>query len=400
MAMRVLHLDDFDSRAALSAGLPAMGDGWDFHGLENPRQALLALAMEPFDAVVADQAIAYQGEPTFMERVRDDHPDVVRILLHGRAKGEINLNSVGLAHQALAKPCSAAEVCHTIERAVRLGDLFLTREFHKQIASIGSLPTPPATYRALVQEFQRREVSIDRIVGIMAHDLGLTAKILQIVNSAFFGLAAEVKGLKHAITLLGLDLVRALALASGVFNRFEVESMGYLSPDWLADHGTAVGQSAKRIARDLELPDHLCDSALLAGLLHDTGKLINLALFRDKLREAGKLAIRSGRPLHEAERELSGVDHSRVGAHLLALWGLPCPIVEAAAFHHDPLQAGTPTPSVLTAVHIADALAWEELLEGGRPPRPAGGGLDTLYLAALGIEAERLEAWRSAVRPV
>jgi len=352
------------------------------------------MSMKRFDAVVVNQVLASGSEPHFLERVREDHPSIVRILLHEQPTGDINLRSVGLAHQALAKPCDAEQICRAVQRAMRLTDLFLTREFHKQIASIESLPTPPATYQALVREFQTQEVSVDRVVEIMSKDLGLMSKLLQIVNSAFFGLASEVRDLKHAVTLLGLEQVRTLALASGVFNRFEVDGIGFIMPDWLAEHGTAVGKRAKGVAHALGLEETLCDSAMLAGLLHDTGKLIQLAFFREKFQWSIDHAVADDLPLHEAERAVVGVDHSRVGAHLLSLWGLPYPIVEAVAFHHDPMQAGDPSVGVLTAVHIADAITWENYRSRPKSYNPTGGALDELYLSVLGIEGEAVEKLR------
>ncbi len=394
MSMKVLYLDDEASHERIRNGLPELGDSWEFHFTSNPRQALLAMSMYRFAAVVAGQMFTGQGDRHIFRRVRESHPSAVRILLNESNEGDINLGAVGLAHQVIPKPTDASVICDTIQCALRLGDLFLTREFRNQIAGIESLPTPPATYQELVREFQNPEVRIDRVVDIMSKDLALIAKLLQIVNSAYFGVSSEVKNLKHAVTLLGLDLVRNLALASGVFNRFPVKGMGYLTADWLADHGVAVGRRAYRIAEELGLEAHLCDTAMLAGLLHDTGKLIQLAYFRDKIQAAGSQAVKEEIPLHLAEQAQSGVDHSRVGAHLLALWGLPQALVEAVAFHHEPLQAGEPHPGVLTAVHIADGIIWENYRERSQALRPDGGSLDMDYLSALGIDEARLAEFR------
>ncbi len=394
MRMKVLYLDDTAGQDRVRAGLTELGDSWDFHFMDNPRQALLAISMYSFAAVVASQTLAGQGERHLFTRMKEAHPMAVRILMNDAGQGDVNLGAVGLAHQVLVKPAEAATICETIQGALRLGDLFLSREFRKQIAGIVSLPTPPATYRELVREFQNPEVQIDRVVEIMSKDLGLMAKLLQIVNSAFFGLSTEVKDLKHAVTMLGLDLVRTLALASGVFNRFPVEGMGYITADWLADHGAAVGRRGKSIASALGIESSICDMTMLAGLLHDTGKLIQLAFFRDKIKAAGSHAIKENLPLHMSELVLTGVDHSRMGAHLLALWGLPFPLVEAVAFHHEPLQAGEAHLSALTAVHMADAFIWEDYAGRTRPLQPTGGALDLNYMAALGLNEARVAELR------
>jgi putative nucleotidyltransferase with HDIG domain len=152
-------------------------------------------------------------------------------------------------------------------------------------------------------------------------------------------------------------------------------------------HSILVGANAKRIAEALEMPGRDSEDALLAGLLHDIGKLLLATNFRDEFSQALQDAQENSLPLHEAETRIIGVSHAEVGAHLMSLWGLPDSIQEAIALHHRPGLWGDTTLSPLTAVHIANAL--------DQPSESADiqnkiEGLDYHYLERLGL-VERLD---------
>ncbi|MCP4548141.1 MAG: response regulator [bacterium] len=382
-SLKVLFVDDEpEVLARLKDELQNQGDGWSFAFAESGRKALVAMDIKNFDAIVVDTDMPNMDGPKLLKKVQRRFPGTVRIILSTGMGAEMGLKSLGFAHQALPKSTSPANICMAISRTFRMRDLFLDKSFHRQISRIRSLPTPPPTYRELVKEFQAQEPSIKKIAGIISHDTGLTAKMLQILNSAFFGLPTRITSPLHAVTLLGLDMIQTLALASGVFRQFEVQRMGYITPEWISDHGIAVGKLAKQIAEELELSPEICENSLLAGMLHDVGKLMELAFFRDQFKGAFDTARRDDQLLVDAEREQMGVGHSEMGAHLMGLWGMPNSVVEAIAFHHCPLQAGDLGLSELVTVHIADALIWETYDD----LKPQGGGLDKMLIKSLNLE--------------
>jgi putative nucleotidyltransferase with HDIG domain len=389
--MKVLIVDsDQATLDNLKSNLLEQGDGWSFTFANSGRKALVAADMKSFDAIVASMEMPHMNGAQLLKKVLRRSPGSVRILISNGPSQELGLKSIGYAHQALSKGVSAEEICMVINRSFRLRDLFRNKDFHSQISQIKALPTPPPTYRQLVKEFQREEVDVRKIAEIISHDTALTAKLLQIINSAFFGLPTQVTNPLHAVTLLGLDTVQALALASGVFNRFDVKALGYISSEWLADHGIIVGQRARKIAEFLDLDPQVCENAALAGMLHDVGKLIELTYFRDDFKSAFDLARRDKELLYIAEKNLMGVSHAEMGAHLMSLWGMPYSVVEAIAFHHEPSRAGDPELSELTVVHLADALSWENT---GVSQVPKGSKLDINYLTALGL-TDRIDTIR------
>jgi HD-like signal output (HDOD) protein len=133
------------------------------------------------------------------------------------------------------------------------------------------------------------------------------------------------------------------------------------------------------------------DEAFVAGLLHDTGKLVLASNFPQSYEQVLARAPSGGMELLRAEERLFGANHAEVAAYLLGLWGLPIPVVEAVALHHHPRKCSHLQFSPLTAVHAADALVhWQTEIEAG-----TGDSFDLEYLSALGLDG-RVEQWRAA----
>ncbi len=135
------------------------------------------------------------------------------------------------------------------------------------------------------------------------------------------------------------------------------------------------------------MPPEVGDHAFTAGVLHDTGKLVLASQMTDRFAECFHRCLLEDRPIEEVEREEFGATHAEVGAYLLALWGLPDPVVEAVAFHHDPDQVQHEAFDVISAIHVANYLA------DPRPMKPLYlRAIDMPYLERLGV-AHKLEAW-------
>src|SRR5579883_379867 len=142
-------------------------------------------------------------------------------------------------------------------------------------------------------------------------------------------------------------------------------------------------------------------AAMVAALLHDTGKLVLAVRLPQRFELALQTARQRGCPLWDVEHEITGTGHAEVGAYLLALWGLPLPVVDAVCRHHHPAMAGDAPPGldVLAITHIANALALEVESEQAGDDAGAAGALDQEYLACLGM-ADALPEWRELARQV
>jgi len=219
----------------------------------------------------------------------------------------------------------------------------------------------------------------------------LTENLMQVLNSPNFPLSCSVADPTEAAKLLGLDMLTSLVLYIGVVRQFEQNAVGGFSLEQMLHHGIEVGQLAKQIAKVVVDNEFVAHDALLAGVLHDVGKLALATCDKDAYREVLQLAHRKSLTLWHAEQTVFGVTHTEVGGYLLNTWGLSQPIVEAVALHHDPAAFRSTRFSPLTAVHVANGMIHE------RSPKWLQGTtsrIDGNYVASLS-ERLKITEWMS-----
>ena len=387
---RILFVDDEPKILdGLRRMLRNMRREWDMTFVTSGREALEAINKEPFDVVVSDMRMPEMDGAELLNRVRERCPTAVRLILSGHSEREMILKSVGPTHQFLAKPCDADSLKATVARACALRDLLGDEQLKAVVASVKTLPSVPLLYGRLLDVLGSPDGSLQEVAQIISSDVGMTAKVLQLVNSAFFGLRHHIESPAQAITYLGMDTVRAVVLTAGVFSEFEYAETAMVAAEELYPHSISVGSLAGKIARTARADQKLIDDVLMAGMLHDVGQLILAAELPEVWREAVRASSERKMRLHEAERELLGVTHAELGAYLLGLWGLPNPIVEAVAFHHQPSRCLSRAFTVLTPVHAADALVHE--MNWGHEEKDAA-WIDMAYLNEVGV-AGRVPQW-------
>jgi len=395
MKKTVLFLDD-EARIleGLQRMLRHMRKDWDMVFEDNPHKALQLLSTRPVDVVVSDVRMPAMDGVTFLGQVKDRFPGVARIILSGHADESLTLRSVKIAHQYLAKPCEAEALKATVARACAVCDLLNNNALQAAVAGMDTLPSLPTLYSQIMTELQSPDASVQRIGEIVAGDPAMTAKILQVVNSAFFGLRRRVSDPAQAVNFLGLDTIRSLVLAIGIFSQFNAFQVKTFSIERLWGHCIETADLARTIARCETETKQLVEDAFLAGLLHDTGKLVLVANAPDLYRQALEAAESGVLPLWQAEQQVFGASHAEVGAYLMGLWGLPDQIVAAIAFHHQPAHFAGEDFHALTAVHGADALLAEAAQGHDGPPSVR---IDPDYLARLKL-TDHLDGWRVQCR--
>ncbi len=391
MIKQILFVDDEPNLLdGLKRSLRLMRHEWNMTFVSSGAEALKALEQAPFDVVISDMRMPGMDGPQLLTEVQQRYPQTVRIVLSGQSDQELICRSICSTHLYLAKPCESETLKATVMQACGLRQLLGNESLRRLVTGMQQIPSQPTLYTEIRREAESKTASLKTISAIISKDMGMTAKILQLVNSAYFGLRSTVSTTEQAVNLLGLDTVQALVLAVHVFSQFTPTHGSRFNMDRLWKASTETGSLARAIAKAQQTPALVIDQAYTAGLLHDVGKLVLAANVQKQYEAMLKTVQDQGVPLWEVERQELGSTHAEVGAYLLGLWGLGDPVVEAVAFHHHPSDCVGDTFSPLTAVHVANVLQ-EELFQQRAAELPSQ--IDVTYLDTLHL-TDRLPHWR------
>lgn len=387
---RVLFVDD---EVALLDGLRGrmrpMRSRWEMVFVESGPRAIAELELSPFDVIVADMRMPGMDGARLLGQVRERWPGVVRIVMSGYAEEEQSARLLSIAHQYLSKPCDARVLQNVIERCLLLQDLLAEPELRAIVGRLGHLPSAPRTYSRLQQLVQSNDVSVRKVAEVVYEDPAVCAKVLQVVNSAFFRLARRITNIEQAIAYLGVNAIRTLVMCSEVFSLWRpTPSLPGFEPEALQERAHRVASAACSLADN----EAMRDDALLAGLFHNIGHWILLQESPQQLEQAVTLARTEAMPLEEAERRVIGASHAQIGAYLLGLWGLPHSVIEAVAFQHCPQRVGQTRFDVLAMLAVARKLsgAPREIVPEASDASDAA--IDDDYLSGLGAPFNWLDA--------
>jgi HD-like signal output (HDOD) protein/ActR/RegA family two-component response regulator len=388
--MRILFVDDEpDVLDSLRDALRRYRRVWRMSFATGGELALAALDAEPADVVVSDMLMPGMDGATLLAEIQQRHPATIRIVLSGYANPQVVARAATVAHRFLAKPCKVDELSWLIDRSLALHELTKQAELYRVTATTTTLPSRPGLYMELTEAIADPRTSPDDIAGVIERDTAMTAKLLQLANSAFFGTGRGVSSIRAAVVNLGTDTIRALTLSAEAFGKLKPVGVDRFSIEEFQQHASLTAAIAAKIM-PRGLGEH---DAVAAALMHDIGELVMVCEDPARWQRLSEEAERRELALHEIEREREGVTHAAIGAYLLSLWGLPDGVVEAVAHHHNPAGLpGTPSLDAVAAVHIADALANEI-----HPRSIEGGTCATLvdaYVEQLGALAQ-LDGWRT-----
>lgn len=371
--------------------LRSMREEWEVDTAESGEEALHKLEQSPADVLVSDMRMPGMDGAQLLTEVMKRHPQIIRIVLSGQSDQDTVMRSIGPTHQYLSKPCDTDTLKRTIQRAYQLRGLLADPGLRQLVSQMQSIPSMPALYTEVLHELQSPDPDLDKVGWIISRDMGMTGKILHLVNSAFFGFYSSVSNPTRAITILGLDKVRSLVLSIHIFSQFDQTRLSNFQVDALWRHSLRVGQTAKEIAFKFSPDKVLSEEAFMAGLLHDAGILVLMANRPDDYARVLSLQQQGDDSLEAIEHSIFGASHAEIGAYLFGLWGLADPILEAVAYHHHPEACLNSNFSALSAVHIADQLDATNVRETDPQPPPATRD----YLTALGLDPEaEWIAWR------
>lgn len=220
-------------------------------------------------------------------------------------------------------------------------------QIHRTISNVSTLPTLPGVLTKLNSLVDNDKSSIDQMSRVISSDQTLSARVLKLVNSPFYGFPGRVSTVSHALILLGVNVVKGLTLSASIFELMEKEAVGL----WEHSLGTAV--VARFISKELGHAD--LDGVSTAGLLHDIGKVVIKVMFVEEYNKIQSIASSRDMTMLEVEQEILKTDHAEIGSWLAQAWNLPQKLIEPIAYHHD-VQRATEQRTVASIVHLADVL--------------------------------------------
>lgn len=369
---------------------PSRGE-WDMTFVESGQAALEKLAGQPFDVIVSDMRMPGMNGAELLNEVLKRFPATVRIVLSGHADKELVTQCVGVAHQYISKPCDPDQLKTMIRNACLLSGRLVDDEVRKVIGAIDRLPIVPQLYLEL-KEALSHEDSDPRVLGaIIQKDIGMTAKILKLVNSSFFGLRRVISDTQDAVTYLGIDTIKTLVLTNSIFEQSRQLKTRHFDISDLWRHSLAVATGAKAIASVEAMGRPAEEEAFVGGILHDVGVLVLASNFTETYDKVSDLVMSEKVIISTAEQEFFGVTHAEVGAYLLGLWGLPAGILKIVSLHHRPHAFEAEGMCTTLAVHASDvicgATSGQALFESGRF------NLESLERSGL---SSHVDTWRAA----
>ncbi|MBX3205639.1 MAG: HDOD domain-containing protein [Labilithrix sp.] len=348
---------------------------WDVSVATSAHEALAILDDQSFDVIVSDMRMPVMDGAAFLRVAREKYPATMRIVLSGQTDATAAERVVPVAHQFLSKPTDPVILLETLRRvADTRGDIADPR-VHAAVGGIDALPSLPSICRELIELVSREDSGVEEIVHVVQREPAIVLKLLQVVNSSFFGLRRRICSVLEAITYLGTERLKNLVMSLSIVNSLPPRATRFDATEFHR-HSLEVARVARLVAGGGER----AETSFVAALLHDVGKLVMASTMPAVYNEIAAHAEASGVSFEEAERQRGDSGHVKVGACLLELWGLPFPVVEAIVGHAKaPALEGAGLQS-RDAVYIA-----HRLVEPGL--EPLGTDADRAYLERVGVLA-------------
>lgn len=331
---------------------------WDMVFAEGGAKALEILAQTDVSILVSDMRMPGMNGFELLQTVRKRFPNVIRVMLTGQPDKEVYCEVMAISHYFLWKPAKLEELKMLFDSIRDLDTSLHDTNLLHILGSITSLPSLPSLFYRLTELIENQETNSTQIAAVINEDIAMAAQILKLVNSAFFTLSRRIETIQEAVAYLGLDILRQLTLAQQIFAQCSEKERITFKLDELWQHSLCTATLAKAIAEHDSVSVTIGNSAYLAGLLHEIGKLI-LTRHLPEIYAAILLEVQEqGKSQVQVESERLGTNHAIIGGYLVSLWGLPHPITEAVSRHHAPsLSAETSKISpILEAVWHANRI--------------------------------------------
>ncbi|HVH45561.1 MAG TPA: response regulator [Labilithrix sp.] len=324
---------------------------WDVSVATSATTALEILESNTFDVVVSDMRMPVMDGASFLSVVKDRFPATMRIVLSGQTDANAAQRVVPIAHQFLSKPTDPVNLLEALRRVADMRREISDPRIHAAIGGIDKLPSLPSVCRELTELVSSEDSGVDAIARVVQREPAIVLKLLQVVNSSFFGIRRKICSVAEAVAYLGIERLKNLVMSLSIVNSLPPRAKRF---DAVAfhNHSLAVATMTRKITEK----GVLAETSFVAALLHEVGKLVMASSMPALYDEIATYSAKNGVSFEAAEEVMNTCGHVKIGACLLELWGLPFPVVEALVTHAKaPLLEGTGLQPC-DAVHLAHRL--------------------------------------------
>lgn len=354
MRKSILFVDD-EKAILKSLQRSFMDCDYDTYFAESGIEALHVLEHNHIDLVISDMRMPYMDGRALLKAIKEKYPDTLRLILSGYAdKNEVVKALIdGSAKIYLIKPWNHEDLVKTIEGLFETRDSLTNHRLGALITAIEKLPTHPVIYEKFCKLLDQ-DADTKAFASLIESDPVISAKLLHIANSAFYGI--KTGSVQQALVYLGVGVVKSIVL-TGILDSVSIKGTNFSKTDFWR-HMSLSNKIVSIIYEQL-LNKRLAQDCASAGLLHDIGEIILFHQYEQELSAGiGSINNLSAESLCNLERRMFGFSHQEIGGYLLSWWGLPFCLVEAALYHHNPFDAAVHNKELVHVVHIAGCYAW------------------------------------------
>jgi HD-like signal output (HDOD) protein len=387
-ALRILYLEEDPTLVAQLIHYLGNKTEWEVAHAKNPQEARAISAKQPIDVALISATMIDTDPVAVAEDLTKVHKKITIFVLAPDADSGGGLAYASGRFQWLTKPCPPEALISAIERMASLVSWLTNNTTIDLVAGLHSLPTIPSNYQGVIRAIHSPHSSVQDIAAAVEKDMGITSRVLQVANSAYYGYSKKITSPMEASMLLGIDTLKSLVRYTHVLNNFPQTPATNAVFDQVWRHSAGVAAVARKIVLLHTQDEGLGDEAFTAALLHDIGKVVLTSLKSDEYKAVIRQAAETNTLLNSVERIKLQTTHAETGAYLLSLWGIPFSILEAVAWHHYPRECKNKNFSALTAVHIANVAEHRRNVTDDKKNIPQ---LDELYLREVGVWDEAQE---------
>jgi putative nucleotidyltransferase with HDIG domain len=387
VVVRILYLEENSEFVTQLVHALRERKGWEVTHADNTGEARALARKQPVDVALLSATMPDIDPVALAEELTQLHPKLTTFILapEGDSKGASAFASGRF--QWLPRQDDPVALIAAMERMSQLVSWLTSNTTLELVSGLHSLPPIPSNYQGVIRAIHAPDSSLQDIGEAISKDMGMTSRVLQVANSAYYGYSNKITSPSEASLLLGIETLKSLVRYTHVLNNFPQTAASNAIFEKVWRHSVGVAAVARKIAMMQTQDETLAEEAFTAGLLHDIGKLVLVSLKPEEYKDVMRQAYESKSLLHTMERVKLGTTHAETGAYLLSLWGIPFSILEAVAWHHFPGECKDKRFSALTAVHVANVAEHRRKdTDNVKPP-----ALDDRYIADLGLAPQAVE---------